>query len=185
MHQQNMNDMTGQPDGLDLDESSDWLHTNDSYVQGNPRHEGTASTPIVLSQDHAADGDSIPVLTNADSQDVPEYQNSMETNSSRAPFGDLTNQTNGGVESESNLQSANNSAEQRKRERERTRYAVFSQEEKNARCMRQREVRRKKKGARCISFLWCYNITCNLDGSIFQGCIKLLDLLILRSALEH
>ena len=25
-----------------------------------------------------------------------EYQNSMETNSSRAPFGDLTNQTNGG-----------------------------------------------------------------------------------------
>ncbi|KAG2656161.1 hypothetical protein PVAP13_1KG064800 [Panicum virgatum] len=114
-----------------------------------------------------------------------EYQNSMETNSSRAPFGDLTNQTNGGVESESNLQSANNSAEQRKRERERTRYAVFSQEEKNARCMRQREVRRKKKGARCISFLWCYNITCNLDGSIFQGCIKLLDLLILRSALEH
>jgi len=46
MHQQNMNDMTGQPDGLNLDESSDWLHTNDSYVQGNPRHEGTASTPI-------------------------------------------------------------------------------------------------------------------------------------------
>jgi len=61
--------MTGQPAGLDLDENSDWLHTNDSYVWGTPRHEGTASTPTVLSQDRAAYGDS--VLTNADSQDVP------------------------------------------------------------------------------------------------------------------
>jgi len=37
--------MTGQPAGLDLDENSDWLHTNDSYVWGTPRHEGIASTP--------------------------------------------------------------------------------------------------------------------------------------------
>ena len=35
--------MTGQPAGLDLDENSDWLHTNNSYVWGTPQHEGTAS----------------------------------------------------------------------------------------------------------------------------------------------
>ncbi|PVH32345.1 hypothetical protein PAHAL_9G375700 [Panicum hallii] len=103
-----------------------------------------------------------------------EYQNPMETNGSPAPFGDLTNHTNGGAESESNLQSANNSTEHRKRERERTRYATMSQEEKNVRNLRNCEVRQKNKDARCMSFLWCYRyITCNLDGSIFQGCCKL------------
>jgi len=71
MHQKNMSDMIGEPDGLDLDENSDWLHTNHSYVRGNAGHGGTASTPTVLSQDRAVDGDSINVLTNADSQDVP------------------------------------------------------------------------------------------------------------------
>ena len=40
-----MSDMTGQPAGLGLDENSDWLHTNDSYIRGTPRHEGTVSTP--------------------------------------------------------------------------------------------------------------------------------------------
>ena len=38
-----MRDMTGQPAGLDFDENSDWLHTNNSYVRGTPQHEGTAS----------------------------------------------------------------------------------------------------------------------------------------------
>ncbi|PUZ50871.1 hypothetical protein GQ55_6G104800 [Panicum hallii var. hallii] len=53
-------------------------------------------------------------------------------------------------------------------------YAAMSQEEKNARNLRKHEVRQKNKGARCMSFLWCYRyITCNLDGSIFQGCCKL------------
>ena len=92
MHQQNMSDLAGSPDGLDLDENSDWLHTNDSYVRGT-RHEGTTSTPTgkqrvmlhlsditlhanqtllaVLSQDRAVYGDSIAVLTNAESQDDP------------------------------------------------------------------------------------------------------------------
>ena len=92
MHQQNMSDMAGSPDGLDLDENSDWLHTNDSYIRGT-RHEGTASTPTgkqrvmlhlldkrwvdtnycykLLSQDCAADRDFVAVLTNVDSQDVP------------------------------------------------------------------------------------------------------------------
>ena len=45
MHQKNMSDMIGEPDGLDLDENSDWLHTNHSYVRGNAGHGGTASTP--------------------------------------------------------------------------------------------------------------------------------------------
>ena len=45
MHQKNISDMIGQLHGLDLDENSDWLHTNDSYVRGNPRHGGTASMP--------------------------------------------------------------------------------------------------------------------------------------------
>jgi hypothetical protein len=40
-----MSDMTEQPAGLDLDENSDWLHTNDSYVLGTPQHEGTVSMP--------------------------------------------------------------------------------------------------------------------------------------------
>ena len=92
MHQQNMSDMAGSPDGLDLDENSDWLHTNDSYIRGT-RHEGTTSTPTgkqrvmlrlldirwvntnycytLLSQDRAADRDSVAVLTNVDSQDIP------------------------------------------------------------------------------------------------------------------
>jgi len=77
MHPKNISDMIGQLHGLDLDENSDWLHTNDSYVRGNPRHGGTASMPTVLSQDRAADGDSINVLTNADSQDVPEWCSSL------------------------------------------------------------------------------------------------------------
>jgi len=83
----------------------------------------------------------------------------MEINGSqdRAPFSDLTNCTNGGAEGESRLQIANNSTEQRKRERERTRYATMSQEEKNARNLRKREVRQKKeRGAACIWFLRCY-----------------------------
>ena len=85
--------MTGQPAGLDLDENSDWLHTNNSYVRGTPQHEGTASKLTgkqrvmlhlsditlhanqtllaVLSQDRAVYGDSIAVLTNAESQDDP------------------------------------------------------------------------------------------------------------------
>jgi len=111
--------MTGQPAGLDLDENSDWLHTNDSYVWGTPRHEGTASTPTVLSQDRAAYGDS--VLTNADSQDVP------------------------GAESVPNSSSASHNNKQCKRERERARYAAMSQEEKNARNLRKREARQKKR----------------------------------------
>ena len=45
MHQKNISDMIGQLDGLDLDENSDWLHTNHSYVRGNAGHGGTASTP--------------------------------------------------------------------------------------------------------------------------------------------
>jgi len=48
-----MRDMTGQPAGLDFDENSDWLHTNNSYVRGTPQHEGTASKLTVLSQDRA------------------------------------------------------------------------------------------------------------------------------------
>ncbi|KAG2561934.1 hypothetical protein PVAP13_8KG210507 [Panicum virgatum] len=191
-----MSDMTEQPAGLDLDENSDWLHTNDSYVLGTPQHE-------VLSQDRAAYGDSVVVLTNADSQDVPashnkqqhkrereraryaamsreeknarnlragearqkikEYQSPMEKNGSqdRAPFGDLTNPTNGaaGAEGESRLQLANNSTEQRKRERERTRYATMSGEEKNTRNLRKREVGKKKRGVACILFLRCYTNT--------------------------
>ena len=93
MRQKNMSDMIGQPDGLDLDENSDWLHTNDSYQRGNPQHGGTQSTPtgkrrvmlylsdlpmtptklilLLFSQDRAAaDGDSINVLTKPDSQYV-------------------------------------------------------------------------------------------------------------------
>ncbi|XP_039847412.1 uncharacterized protein LOC120706760 isoform X3 [Panicum virgatum] len=153
-----MRDMTGQPAGLDFDENSDWLHTNNSYVRGTPQHEGTASKLTVLSQDRAVYGDSIAVLTNAESQDDPEYQSPMEINDSqdRAPFGDLTNYTNEGADSESNLQPATNSTVQRKRERERTRYAAMSQEEKNAKNMRRREARQKKKGVARISFLRCY-----------------------------
>jgi len=69
----------------------------------------------------------------------------MKTNSSRAPLGDLTNQTNGGAESAPDSQSANNDKNQRKREMERARYAAMSQEEKNARIQRVCEARRKKK----------------------------------------
>ncbi|KAG2588982.1 hypothetical protein PVAP13_5NG391581 [Panicum virgatum] len=32
----------------------------------------------------------------------------------------------------------------------------MSQEEKNAICLRQREVRQKNKGDRCVTYLWCY-----------------------------
>jgi len=85
-----------------------------------------------------------------------ECQNPMETNCSRAPFGNLTNYTNGGGDSASNSQSADNNAKHRKRERDRARYAAMSREEKNAICLRQREVRQKKKGARCVTYLWCY-----------------------------
>jgi len=44
-----------------------------------------------------------------------EYQSPMEINDSqdRAPFGDLTNHTNEGADSESNLQPATNSTVQR------------------------------------------------------------------------
>ncbi|KAG2649961.1 uncharacterized protein LOC120655291 [Panicum virgatum] len=68
----------------------------------------------------------------------------METNCSRAPFGDLTNCTNEGAESAPYSQSANNDKKQRKRERKRARYAAMSQEQKNARNLRQREARQKK-----------------------------------------
>jgi len=103
-----------------------------------------------------------------------EYQSPMEINGSqdRASFGDLTNCTNGGAEGESRLQIANNSTEQRKRERERTRYATMSQEEKNARNLRKREARQKKKRC-CMHFVFAVlhkYITCNLDVSIFQDC---------------
>ncbi|RLN06986.1 hypothetical protein C2845_PM11G18710 [Panicum miliaceum] len=77
-------------------------------------------------------------------------------------------------DSVSNSQSANINDKNRKRERERARYAAMSQEEKNARYLRQREVRQKKKGAGCIIDLCCYKyITYNLDGSRFQGSYKL------------
>ncbi|KAG2634436.1 hypothetical protein PVAP13_2NG462703 [Panicum virgatum] len=69
----------------------------------------------------------------------------METNCSRAPFGELTNLSNAEAESALNSQSANNDKKQRKRERERARYASMSQEQKNARNLRQREARKKKK----------------------------------------
>ena len=51
-----------------------------------------------------------------------------------------------GADSASNSQSADNNAKHRKRERDRARYATMSQEEKDAICLRQREVRQKKKG---------------------------------------
>jgi len=43
-----------------------------------------------------------------------EYQNPMETNCSRAPFGDMTNHTNGGVKGAPNSPSANNDSKTRK-----------------------------------------------------------------------
>ena len=83
-----------------------------------------------------------------------------------------------GANSASNSHSANNNAKHRKRERDRARYATMSQEEKNAICLRQREVRQKKKGDRCVTYLWCYKyITCNLDGLRSQGSYKLVGLL--------
>ena len=67
-----------------------------------------------------------------------------------------------------------NDKKQRRREMARARYAAMSQEEKNARNLRLREARRKKKGVRCIPKLWCYKyITCSLDRSRFQGFYKL------------
>jgi len=103
-----------------------------------------------------------------------ECQNSMETKCSRAPFGDLTNYTNKGADSASNSQSTDNNAKNRKRERDRARYAAMSQEEKDAICLRKREVRQKKKGDRRVTYFWCYKyITCNLDGSRSQGSYKL------------
>jgi len=109
-------------------------------------------------------------------QKKKECQNPMETNCYRAPFGNLTNYTNGGGDSASNSQSANNSAEQRKRGRDRARYAAMSQEVKKARCLRQREVRQKKKGARCVTYLWHYKYnTCNLDGSKFHDSYKFVE----------
>ena len=82
--------------------------------------------------------------------------------------------TTSGAESAHNSPSANNDNTRRKRERERARYAAKSQEEKNARNLRQREAHRKKKSARCIPKLWCYKyIICSLDGSRFQGFYKL------------
>ncbi|XP_039838200.1 uncharacterized protein LOC120698580 isoform X2 [Panicum virgatum] len=73
-----------------------------------------------------------------------EYQNLMETNCSRAPFGDLTNHTNGGAESAHNSPSVNSDNKHRKRQRERARYAAKSQEEKNAGNLRLREACKKK-----------------------------------------
>jgi len=118
---QNKSDMTGQPAGLDLDENSDWLHTNDSYVWGTPWHEGTASTPTVLSQDRAAYGDS--VLTNADSQDVP------------------------GAESVPNSSSASHNNKQCKQERERAK--VCSDVSGREKCKKSEETwsASEKKGA--------------------------------------
>ena len=52
---------------------------------------------------------------------------------------------NVGAESAPYSQSANNDKKQRKWERERARYAAMSQEQKNARNLRQREARQKKK----------------------------------------
>ena len=50
----------------------------------------------------------------------------------------------------------------------------MSQEEKDAICLRKREVRQKKKGNRHVTYFWCYKyITCNLDGSRSQGSYKL------------
>lgn len=45
MDQQNDSDMTGQPDGIYLDENSDWLHTNNSNLRETRRRLGTESTP--------------------------------------------------------------------------------------------------------------------------------------------
>ncbi|KAG2651129.1 hypothetical protein PVAP13_1NG157000 [Panicum virgatum] len=85
----------------------------------------------------------------------------METKCSRAPFGDLTNYTNKGADSASNSQSTDNNAKNRKRERDRARYAAMSQEEKDAICLRKREVRQKKNGDRRVTYFWCYKyITC-------------------------
>ena len=79
-----------------------------------------------------------------------------------------------GGDSASNSQSADNNAKHRKRERDRARYAAMSQEEKDAICLRKREVRQKKKGDRRVTYFWCYKyITCNLDGSRSQGSYKL------------
>ena len=79
-----------------------------------------------------------------------------------------------GADSASNSQSTDNNAKNRKRERDRARYAAMSQEEKDAICLRKREVRQKKKGDRRVTYFWCYKyITCNLDGSRSQGSYKL------------
>ena len=79
-----------------------------------------------------------------------------------------------GADSASNSQSTDNNAKNRKQERDRARYAAMSQEEKDAICLRKREVRQKKKGDRRVTYFWCYKyITCNLDGSRSQGSYKL------------
>ena len=79
-----------------------------------------------------------------------------------------------GADSASNSQSTDNNAKNRKRERDRARYAAMSQEEKDAICLRKREVHQKKKGDRRVTYFWCYKyITCNLDGSRSQGSYKL------------
>ena len=71
-----------------------------------------------------------------------------------------------GAESAPNSQSTNNDNKQRKRERERARYATMSQEEKNARNLRLREVRQKKR--KVMDALHICDVTntlpCNLDG---------------------
>jgi len=86
-------------------------------------------------------------------QKTKEHHNLMEIVDSRAPFGDLTNQSNGGARSTPNPQPATNDSKHRKRERDRARYAAMSREEKNARNLRQRESRQKKKGAKYFLFV--------------------------------
>jgi len=82
------------------------------------------------------------------------------------------------VEAESalNSQSANNDKKQHKRERDRARYASMSQEQKNARNLRQREARKKKKGAGefhiCCS---TYILPCKLHGSTFHQLVAYIN----------
>ncbi|KAG2627507.1 hypothetical protein PVAP13_3KG127295 [Panicum virgatum] len=82
-----------------------------------------------------------------------EHHNLMEIVDSRAPFGNLTNQSNGGAGSAPNPKPATNDNKHRKRERDRARYAAMSRAEKNARNLRQREARQKKKGAKYFLFV--------------------------------
>ena len=72
------------------------------------------------------------------------------------------------------IQSANNDKKQRKRERDRARYAAMSQEEKNARNLRLREARQKKKGAGFIIYLFSYIYYPVIwMGHNFMGCYQL------------